>query len=232
VAWQYGVSGPFWYASGATIQVLLFGVLAIEIKRKAPAAHTICEIVRARWGTRTHIVFLCFCFLTNIIVTSMLLLGGSSVVNALTGVNLYAASFLIPLGVVVYTLHGGLKATFLASYLHSAVVHVVLVIFVFLVYVSSKKLGSPRQVHNLLREVVHIPSCTEPLDHHGQACGPVVGNNGGSYLTMLSTGGLVFGIINIVGNFGTVFVDNVGRQSLSPPLPSPLQSLKSLLNLS
>ena len=30
VAWQYGVSGPFWYASGATIQVLLFGILAIE----------------------------------------------------------------------------------------------------------------------------------------------------------------------------------------------------------
>ncbi|KAG0588243.1 hypothetical protein KC19_2G228200 [Ceratodon purpureus] len=208
VAWQYGVSGPFWYASGATIQVLLFGVLAIEIKRKAPAAHTICEIVRARWGTAAHITFLCFCFLTNIIVTSMLLLGGSSVVNALTGMNLYAASFLIPLGVVVYTLHGGLKATFLASYLHSVVVHIVLVIFVYLVYVSSKKLGSPKEVYKLLHEVVAITPCVEPRNHHGQSCGPVVGNNGGSYLTMLSTGGLVFGIINIVGNFGTVFVDN------------------------
>ena len=103
------------------VQVLLFGVLAIEIKRKAPAAHTICEIIRARWGTAAHIVFLCFCFLTNIIVTAMLLLGGSAVVNALTGMSIYAASFLIPLGVVVYTLHGGLKATFLASYLHSVV---------------------------------------------------------------------------------------------------------------
>jgi urea-proton symporter len=37
----------------------------------------------------------------------------------------------------------------------------------------------------------------------------VHGNFKGSYLTMLSSGGLVFGIINIVGNFGTVFVDNV-----------------------
>lgn len=104
VAWQYGVSGPFWYASGATIQVLLFGVMAIEIKRKAPNAHTVCEIVRARWGTPAHLVFLTFCLLTNVIVTAMLLLGGSAVVNALTGVNVYAASFLIPLGVVVYTL--------------------------------------------------------------------------------------------------------------------------------
>nr|AZL41241.1 high affinity plasma membrane urea transporter [Ceanothus thyrsiflorus] len=209
VAWQYGVSGPFWYASGATIQVLLFGIMAIEIKRKAPHAHTVCEIVKARWGTAAHIVFLAFCFLTNIIVTAMLLLGGSAVVNALTGVNIYAASFLIPLGVIVYTLAGGLKATFLASYIHSVIVHVVLVIFVYLVYTASSELGSPSTVYNHLLEAASKSRiCQEPISHHGQSCGPVSGNHKGSYLTMLSSGGLVFGIINIVGNFGTVFVDN------------------------
>ncbi|XP_072052339.1 urea-proton symporter DUR3-like isoform X2 [Arachis hypogaea] len=209
VAWEYGVSGPFWYASGATIQVLLFGVMAIEIKRKAPHAHTVCEIVKARWGTAAHIVFLFFCFLTNIIVTAMLLLGGSAVVNALTGVNIYAASFLIPLGVIVYTLAGGLKATFLASYIHSVIVHIVLVLFVYLVYTASSELGSPSVVYNRLLEVASKSrTCQDPISHHGQACGPVSGNHRGSYLTMLSSGGLVFGIINIVGNFGTVFVDN------------------------
>ena len=74
-----------------------------------------------RWGFWAHMVFLAFCFATNIIVTAMLLLGGSAVVNALTGMDIYAASFLIPLGVIVYTLAGGLKATFLASYVHSVV---------------------------------------------------------------------------------------------------------------
>jgi urea-proton symporter len=210
VAWQYGVSGPFWYASGATIQVLLFGVMAIEIKRKAPNAHTVCEIVRARWGRAAHVVFLAFCLATNVIVTAMLLLGGSAVANALTAINVYAASFLIPLGVVVYTLAGGLKATFLASYIHSVVVHVVLVVFVFLVYTSGNRLGSPRVVHDHLTAVASaVRDCSAPLSHPDQACGPVHGNFKGSYLTMLSSGGLVFGIINIVGNFGTVFVDNV-----------------------
>lgn len=209
VAWQYGISGPFWYASGATIQVLLFGVMAIEIKRKAPCAHTVCEIVKARWGKAAHIVFLAFCLLTNIIVTAMLLLGGSAVVNALTGVNIYAASFLIPLGVIVYTLAGGLKATFLASYIHCVIVHVALVIFVYLVYIASDKLGSPSIVHIRLQEIASkLRSCHEPISHNGQSCGPIDGNYKGSYLTMLSSGGLVFGIINIVGNFGTVFVDN------------------------
>lgn len=209
VAWEYGISGPFWYASGATIQVLLFGVMAIEIKRKAPHAHTVCEIVKARWGTAAHMVFLTFCFMTNIIVTAMLLLGGSAVVNALTGVNIYAASFLIPLGVIVYTLAGGLKATFLASYIHSVIVHLVLVIFVYLVYVSSSELGSPTVVYNrLLQAASKTRSCQDPISHIGQACGPVSGNYKGSFVTMLSSGGLVFGIINIIGNFGTVFVDN------------------------
>lgn len=41
IAYQYGVSGPFWYASGATAQILLFATLAIELKRKAPNAHTV-----------------------------------------------------------------------------------------------------------------------------------------------------------------------------------------------
>jgi Na+/proline symporter len=91
-------------------------------------------------------------------------------------------------------------------------VHIVLVVFVYLVYVASPKLGSPKDVHAKLAEVASkFRDCSEPLNHATQACGPVSGNNGGSYLTMLSTGGLVFGIINIVGNFGTVFVDNVSN---------------------
>merc|ERR1719413_81592 len=103
VAWNYGVSGPFWYASGATIQVLLFGILAIEVKRRAPTAHTVCEMVYARWGKGAHITFIIFCFMANIIVTSMLLLGGAATVNALTGVNIELDSFLIPWGVILYT---------------------------------------------------------------------------------------------------------------------------------
>lgn len=91
-----------------------------------------------------------------------------------------------------------------------ASVHVVLVIFVYLVYTASSELGSPSTVYNRLLEVASKSRiCQEPISHHGQSCGSVSGNHKGSYLTMLSSGGLVFGIINIVGNFGTVFVDNV-----------------------
>jgi hypothetical protein len=39
VSYKYGVSGPFWYASGATVQIILFATIAIELKRRAPNAH-------------------------------------------------------------------------------------------------------------------------------------------------------------------------------------------------
>lgn len=39
------------------------------------------------------------------------------------------------------------------------------------------------------------------------AANPVPGNAHGSYITMRSKNGLIFGVINIIGNFATVFQD-------------------------
>ncbi|KAL3922222.1 MAG: hypothetical protein SGILL_002320 [Bacillariaceae sp.] len=230
VAWAYGVSGPFWYASGATIQVLLFGVLAINLKKVAPSAHTVCEIVNARWGGVAHKTFLFFCFCANIIVTSMLLLGGAATVEALTGVDYRLAAFLIPWGVILYTASGGLQATFLASYLHTVIIFAVLIMMVFIVYV---KVYSSDTIYTFLdltvsyteEECQQIYSTNNTVDstffEAGKyACGPVSGNRDGSYLTMISGDGLMFGIINIVGNFGTVFVDQSYWQSAIAARPA------------
>ena len=112
VAYRYGVSGPLWYAAGATVQILLFATVAIELKRRAPNAHTFLEAVRARYGTYTHFVYITFGLFTNILVTSMLLTGGSAVVSSLTGVPTAAACFLLPLGVCIYTMFGGEKVIY------------------------------------------------------------------------------------------------------------------------
>lgn len=87
VAYAYGLSGSFWYAAGASVQVLLFATLAIELKRVAPNAHTFLEIVRVRYGKAAHLLYICFSFTTNMIVTSMLLLGGSATITYLTSMD-------------------------------------------------------------------------------------------------------------------------------------------------
>jgi SSS family transporter len=194
VAYRYGVSGPFWYASGATVQIILFATLAIELKRRAPNAHTFLEVIRARYGRLTHCVFICFGLFTNILVTAMLLTGGSAVVTSLTGMHTAAACFLLPLGVVIYTMFGGIKATFLTDYVHTVIILVIILIFALTAYATGDELGSPSAVYDRLANAA--------ISH------PVEGNAEGSYLTMQSREGAVFFVINIVGNFGTVFMDN------------------------
>ncbi|MBI1662829.1 MAG: sodium:solute symporter family protein [Nitrosopumilus sp.] len=206
VAYQYGISGPFWYAAGASIQVLLFGILAIELKRKAPNAHTFLEIIRARFGDGSHKVFLVFALMTNMIVTAMLLLGGSAVVNGLTGMDISLAAFLIPVGVMIYTLVGGLKATFVADYMHTIIIFVVILTFVAAVYFNTDITGGVEGMYEKLVAAADLR--------------PIEGNAAGAFLTMASIGGLMFGIINIVGNFGTVFVDQAYWQRAIAAKPS------------
>ena len=206
VAYQYGISGPFWYAAGASIQVLLFGILAIELKRKAPNAHTFLEIIRARYGNGSHKVFLVFALMTNMIVTAMLLLGGSAVVNGLTGMDISLAAFLIPIGVMIYTLVGGLKATFVADYMHTIIIFVTILTFVGAVYINTDITGGVEGMYDKLVLAAQL--------------NPVEGNAAGAFLTMASAGGLMFGIINIVGNFGTVFVDQAYWQRAIAAKPS------------
>jgi urea-proton symporter len=71
---------------------------------------------------------------------------------------------------------------------------IIILIFAFTTYATSATLGSPSAVFDLL--------VTAASNH------PVEGNAGGSYLTMRSQEGAIFFVINIVGNFGTVFCDN------------------------
>lgn len=193
MVYKVGISGGYYYAAGAGYQVILFSALAIKCKQRAPNAHTYLEIIKARYGTLGHAVYMFYALATNILVTAMLLTGGSAVVSDLTGMHTVAACFLLPVGVVLYTICGGIKATFLTDYVHTVVIIVIIMTFAFTVYATSSQLGSPSAVYDLVREAAK---------KH-----PISGNADGEYLTMKSRSGGIFFVINIVGNFGTVFLD-------------------------
>eukprot|EP00250_Pteridium_aquilinum_P011531 c20130_g1_i1 orf=235-2172(+) len=199
-AFQYGISGSFWYTASAAVQILLFGIVAMEVKRRAPKAHTVVELVRRRWGHTANFVFLYLCYLNNIVTCATLFLGAGYVLVAATGMNMYAALLLVPLSVVTYTVIGGLKATFTSSYLHTVIIYITLNLFVFKVYASDAyPVGSIRRVW-------------ENLGTYARAA-PVSGNKGGSFMTMFSRGGLEFGIVSMISSFGNVWADQAYWQS-------------------
>ncbi|OAX34359.1 hypothetical protein K503DRAFT_834100 [Rhizopogon vinicolor AM-OR11-026] len=185
--------GKAWYGVGGTIQVAMFGMVASKVKQNANGAHTFLEIVKVRFGTNAHIIFTMYAFLCILLVCGSLLLGGAATVNALTGMNVIAACFLLPIGIAVYVIFGGLRATFICDWSHTIILFIIIYIFIFRAYGTSPAIGSVSKLYDLL-EQASIET-------------PVVGNQGGSYLTMKSNQGLVFGAVTILSGFTGVFCD-------------------------
>ena len=55
--------------------------------------------------------------------------GGAATVHALTGMNIIAACFLLPIGIAVYVSFGGLRATFICDYAHTLILFVIIYLF-------------------------------------------------------------------------------------------------------
>ncbi|KAK0389970.1 hypothetical protein NLU13_3543 [Sarocladium strictum] len=192
VGYNFGVAGPFWFAAGCSPMIVFFAVLGIACKFRVPQAHTLLEIVRIRYGKTGHIVWIVLCLINNIIAIANMLLGASAAINALTGMHVIAATFLLPVGVILYTFVGGIKATFLTDYFHTFVITVIICFFTIKTF-TLEEIGSPSDLFNLV---------VEAGKRH-----PVSGNKDGSYLTMESKDALLFGIIHVLANFGLVIMD-------------------------
>lgn len=118
-----------------------------------------------------------------------ILIGGAAVFTALTGMSVIAGVFLLPVGVIIYTLLGGIKATFLTDYIHTIIIYAMVLTGMFICYTTSDVLGSPDRVYELLVEAAKVT--------------PVTGNAEGSFLTMRSESGVLLGVVFWTAIFAT-----------------------------
>jgi Na+/proline symporter len=84
-----------------------------------------------------------------------------------------------PFAVSIYVVAGGLRATFIVDFLHTVILFVILYIFLFSIYGTSDVVGSPGAMYDLLKKAADLA--------------PAAGNAAGSYMTMKSNGGILFG---------------------------------------
>ncbi|KAF1846190.1 SSS family solute:Na+ symporter [Cucurbitaria berberidis CBS 394.84] len=192
LTYRYGVALGVWWGASASTMICLMAYLCIEAKRKAPNAHTMLEIIKGRYGSSVHILWIFLALMNNALTFSSMLLGASTAITSLTGMNITASTYLLPLGVAVYTYFGGLRATFLTDYVHTFIIMIVLVWFTTKVIVS-KEIGSIGALYDAVVQA--------GIDR------PVAGNYKGSYLTMRSEESIYFGILHVVTNFGVVIMD-------------------------
>lgn len=188
--YMQGVSGAYYYALGGLLQVSVFSIVASKVKQNANQVTTFPEMAYFRFGNVGHAAFLWCGFVCNAIVSACILLGGSGVIAAVTGMSEYASLFLMPLGVAAYVSTGGLRATFISDVMHTFITLIFVFIFVFKVFASSEQIGSPTKMAQLLYD---LPA--------------VEGNYKGKYLTFHSLQGGIFAIRSTITGFGLVVCD-------------------------
>lgn len=98
----------------------------------------------------------------NAVLTADLELYMIPISRPLTGMCVAAAlSMIIPLGVCLYAVTGGLKATFTTSYIHTVIIFAVCCLFMFKTYSGGGILGSMDkvQLHLHMSPCAAMPLC-------------------------------------------------------------------------
>jgi hypothetical protein len=98
MCYSYGIAAPMWFGTGLSFQIALMAVLGVLVKIRVPYAHTSLEIVRRRYATLGHIVFIVLNLINNISGCASMIVTGSQILVGITGMHLAAATILIPVG--------------------------------------------------------------------------------------------------------------------------------------
>jgi Na+/proline symporter len=72
--------------------------LGVMAKIRVPYAHTSLEIIKMRYGTIGHLVFIVLNLVNNVFGCASMILTGSQLVSGVSGMHFVAATILIPLG--------------------------------------------------------------------------------------------------------------------------------------
>ncbi|KGQ97526.1 solute:sodium symporter (SSS) family transporter [Candida albicans P37005] len=218
MTYNYGVQAGYYYGAGLAIQIAVMSVIGIHAKKRIPTAHTSLEAVQLRYGKAAHLLYLVLSLICNICSCSAMILACASGISIIAGnLHIVASTMLIPFGVLLYTVVGGLKATFLTDFVHTTVLLVVLC-YINTAVLTSDQVGG---IDGLYDKIIEV-SKTKFIE----------GNYDGSILTGKSKGSVIFGLVLTAGNFGLTVMDSSFWQktfSASPRATVPAYLLTAFL---
>nr|ODN92864.1 hypothetical protein L204_05033 [Cryptococcus depauperatus CBS 7855] len=193
LTYLYGVSVPWWFGMGGFVEIAAFAFVSSKVKVNAGGASTYLQVAKVRFGTLGHFAFIFAAVVANFVVGSEILIGGAGVITGMTGISEYAGIWLLPTVIVLYVLTGGLRATFVADYLHCCILFTCLLVLMLATYTRGDEAGSPGRLWQLLKAASEAT--------------PVVGNAHHSYLSFRSDGGMYYAVTAATSFFGLSFCD-------------------------
>lgn len=132
--YTYGLSGPIHYGLWGALMILLIYPFGRRIRKVAPRAHTIAEVMFARHGRSSQLMLAGSNVLGSIISLTSNLIAGGALIAMLSPFTFGQGVIAIGAGVLLYTLWSGFRASVLTDFMQvlfmlGAVIIIIPVVF-------------------------------------------------------------------------------------------------------
>lgn len=114
--YTYGISGPIHYGLWGALMILFIYPFGRRIRKVAPKAHTIAEVMYARHGRSSQLMLAGSNVLGSIISLTSNLIAGGALIGMLTPFSFGQGVLAIAGGVLLYTIWSGFRASVLTDF--------------------------------------------------------------------------------------------------------------------
>lgn len=114
--YTYGVSGPIHYGLWGALMILFIYPFGRRFRKLAPNAHTLGELIHARHGASSQLILALSNVLGSVISLMVNFTAAGALVSVLSPLSFQAGVIIAGLGVLLYTLWSGFRASVLTDF--------------------------------------------------------------------------------------------------------------------
>lgn len=114
--YTYGVSGPIHYGLWGALMILFIYPFGRRIRKVAPKAHTLAEVMYARHGRSSQLMLAGSNVLGSVISLTSNFIAGGAIIAMLSPLSFGAGILIVAGGVLLYTLWSGFRASVLTDF--------------------------------------------------------------------------------------------------------------------
>ncbi|WP_235736997.1 sodium:solute symporter family protein [Nocardioides alcanivorans] len=114
--YTYGISGPIHYGLWGALMILFIYPFGKRIRKVAPKAHTLAEVMHARHGRSSQMMLAGSNVIGSLISLMSNFLAGGVLIAMLSPFNFIQGVFFVALGVLLYSLWSGFRASVLTDF--------------------------------------------------------------------------------------------------------------------
>lgn len=114
--YTYGVSGPIHYGLWGALMILFIYPFGKRIRKVAPRAHTLAEVMYARHGRSSQLMLAGSNVLGSIISLTSNFIAGGALISMLSPISFGGGIVIVAAGVLMYTLWSGFRASVMTDF--------------------------------------------------------------------------------------------------------------------